>query len=74
MANLIKIKPGVPMKMDSGDNPTFEEWIKRVNAFLTRTCGLIIDDLPDCNYATWYESRLRPIRAAQRALKNAGDY
>jgi len=68
---LLKVKPGVGQKLDAGDNPTFEEWMKRVDKFLAYR-WLCADDLPDCDYRTWYANRVRPIRAANRALKNAG--
>lgn len=75
MATLrIKVKKGVPMKMDAGDNPTYEEWIKRVDRWINKYFGLSYDDLPDCRYYDWWKSRLRPIRAANRAIKNAGGY
>jgi len=68
---LLKVKPGIGQKLDVGDNPTFEVWMSRVDKFLAYrwTCA---DDLPDCNYKAWYDRRVRPIRAANRALKNAG--
>ena len=70
---LLKIKAGVPRTMDNADNPTFEVWMSRVDRFVQRAAGVSLDDLPDCQYDEWYEDRLRPIRAAQRALRNAGD-
>jgi hypothetical protein len=64
----IKVKEGVPMEMDADDNPTFEVWLKRVDRFLEHAIGLKHDDLADCLFKDWYEERLRPIRAANRAL------
>lgn len=69
---LLKVKAGVPQKLDDGDNPTFEAWIQRVNNFLVRGTGLSAEDLPDCRWMDWYERRVRPIRAANKALKAAG--
>ena len=71
MSILLKVKPGVSQKLDDGDNPTFEQWMKRVDKFLAYR-GLCADDLPDCRYDVWFDNRVRPIRAANRALKNAG--
>jgi len=70
----IKIKPGTPYEMDDNDNPTFEQWMKRVDQVLINYCGVGTDDLPDCTYRDWYDERLRPIRAANKALRNARDF
>jgi hypothetical protein len=72
MSLLIKVKNGVPWAMDEGDNPSFEEWEKRVDRFIQKAVGVGLDDLEDCPTRRWYEERLRPIRAANRALKRAG--
>jgi hypothetical protein len=66
----IKVKPGIPMKLDNNDNPTYNQWIDRVNEYLGHHM-LSIDDLPDCNYRDWYDARIRPVRAAARAIKHA---
>jgi len=71
MCPLIKIKQGVPLKMDAGDNSTFEEWLIRIDAILLHARGLSYKDLPDGNLRDWYEARLRPIRAANKLLKLA---
>jgi len=70
----IKVKQGTPRKMDITDKPDFNTWLKRVDNVLIRCVGLSTSDLPDCLYMDMYESRLRPIYAAKKALKNAGDY
>ena len=72
--DLIKVKQGTARKMDNTDNPNFSQWIARVNKLLTHFYGLTIDDLPDCLYSDWYESRLKPIFAAKKAIKNAEEY
>lgn len=72
MSQLITVKPGVPMHLDDGDTPTFEEWKGRVDRLLVHHCGISLDDLPDCPTRDWYEDRVRPVRAANRALKRAG--
>jgi len=71
MINPIKVKAGVPMKMDADQNPSFEEWLDRCDklAFVAR--GLSIHDLPDVCWRDWYEERLRPVRAVNRALRYA---
>ena len=66
---LLKVKPGVPKTMDADDNPTFERWLQRVDQLLERCRGLSYQDLPDCNYRDWYERRMRPIHAANKALR-----
>lgn len=68
----IKVKPGIPRHLDVNDNPSFDEWFKRVDRFVSRNFGVGLDDLPDCDYLSWYDDRLRPIHAANKALKNAG--
>ena len=74
MGLLLKVKKGVPQKMDRDDNRSFEGWMRAVDK-LVGYRGLSVYDLPDCCYRDWYDNRLRPIRAANRALKNAaGDY
>lgn len=75
MSMLIKVKPGIPRHLDTGDNPSFDEWLKRVDRFVTRNFGIGLDDLPDVDYMDMYENRVRPIYAANKALRNAGaDY
>lgn len=75
MSLQIKVKAGVPQKMDASDQPTFEQWMARVDGTLRKLRGLSVYDLPDCNFRDWYDARLRPIRACNRALKSAGsDY
>ncbi len=68
----MKIKPGTPRRLDDQDNPSFDEWMSRINRLIEHFHGLSVYDLPDCNYKDWYVSRLRPVWAAQRAIKNAG--
>ena len=64
----LKLRKGLPLGMDADDNPTYEQWMSRVDG-IVRAIGCSIYDLPDCNYLDWYNARLRPIRAANRALK-----
>lgn len=67
----IKVKPGTPMLMNEDDHSTFDEWMKRVDIILYRTRGVSVYDLPDCTFRDWYDARVRPIRAANKALRNA---
>ena len=67
----LKIKPGVPYELDADDNPTFEKWMDRVDACVWEGVGVSVHDLPDCDFRIWYEERLRPIRAADRAIRRA---
>lgn len=71
MSILFKVKKGVPLKMDRSDERSFEQWFRAVDKFVGYR-GLSVYDLPDCCYRDWYDNRLRPIRAANRALRNAG--
>jgi len=67
----LKVKAGVPQKMDDSDTSTFEQWMKKVDRYIGIACGLSYLDLPDCLYCDWYVARVRPIRAANRALRSA---
>jgi len=67
----LRIKEGVPHELDPGDNPTFDEWMDRVDSVVWRAAGCSVHDLPDCNYRDWYDERLRPVRAAARAVRRA---
>lgn len=68
----IKVKSGITHTMDETDNPTFDEWMSRIDKLIWRFVGLSVHDLPDCQFRKWYDKRMRPIFAANRALKNAG--
>lgn len=72
MTVTIRMRKGTPHLLDINDNPTFEEWMARVYHLLQRTIGLSADDLPDCAWRDWYDGEVRPIRAANKALKAAG--
>ena len=65
----IKVKKGIPMLMDDTDRPTFEEWMARVDRLVSRHVGISVYDLEDAPFMEWYEDRVRPIRAANKALK-----
>jgi hypothetical protein len=67
----IRIKKGVPMKMDEDQNTTFEEWIDRCDRLAFHILGFSINDFPDVCWRDWYEARLRPVRAVNRALRYA---
>ncbi len=69
---VIKVKPGTPNKMDSTDARTFEQWMEAVDRVCWLALGLSVHDLPDCLFRDWYDDRVRPVRAAQRAAHNAG--
>jgi len=68
----IKVKPGIPQKMDASDASTFEQWMKQIDNYCWRGVGLSVYDLPDCCFRDWYDKRVRAIRAANRALRRAG--
>ena len=70
----ISVKAGVPAKMDAGDERSFEAWFTSCDALLTRCRGISINDLPDCRFRDWYDDRLRPIHAVNRALELAGAF
>jgi hypothetical protein len=68
----IKVKPGTPLTMNPDDKSTFAEWMLRVDTIFTHARGISVYDLPDCPFHDWYDARVRPIRAANRALRAAG--
>lgn len=51
---------------------TFDEWMKRVDAHVSRICGLSYSDLPDIAYRDMYDDGASPKEAAQEALAEAG--
>ena len=54
---------------------SFEEWMKQVNVFIAEELvGMDADDLPDYGYADAYARGDAPKRAAQKAIKAAGDF
>lgn len=69
---LLKVKAGVPVEMDDDDRPSFDAWMSRIDRVLIRYRGISVYDLEDCPFMSWYEDRIRPIRAANKALKRAG--
>lgn len=70
-APTLRLRKGLSYEMDTNDNPTFRHWMARVEQWRYRAAGISVYDLPDCDYRTWYDERLRPIRAANRALRRA---
>jgi hypothetical protein len=68
----IKVKPGTPRKLDDSDNPTFDQWMERIDKIIWHCLFLSIHDLPDINFMDLYEKRTRPIWAAKKAARYAG--
>ena len=52
---------------------TFDQWMRLVDAALSRLCGLESGDLPDVCYSDWYEDDVPPVTAARRAMRYAGE-
>lgn len=50
----------------------FEDWQKRVDAWVGQLVGLSLDDLPDVPLRDWFEDDLPAKAAARRAVRNAG--
>ena len=67
----LKIKKGVSRRMAASANPPFDEWMAALDRRLWKYRGLSIYDLPDCQYRNWYDARLKPAFAINRALRNA---
>jgi len=72
MTILLKVKRGLPYTMDPDDKPSFEQWMNRIDLLMWKHRGVSIYDLEDCPFRDWYDDRIRPVRAANRALKRAG--
>jgi hypothetical protein len=49
--------------------PGFDSWMRQVDAWCQRLCGLSIHDLADCCFADWYEDGASPKAAAKRAIR-----
>lgn len=64
MIRLLQIKKGVPREMASDDRPTFDEWLARVDVFLQRYKNTRIKYLGRAWFRNMYDSRLRPVYAA----------
>ena len=47
--------------------------MKQVNNNISKLCGMISDDLPDCCYKDWYDDGVKPLSAARRAIKNSDE-
>ena len=67
----LKIKDGVPQRMDPTDQSTFEVWMARCDGILTRARGVSIYDLPDVAWRDMFDARFRPVRAVNRAIRYA---
>jgi len=48
---------------------SFNEWMKDVDAAVSRATGLSVHDLPDCCFADWYEDEMKPGDAARLAIR-----
>jgi hypothetical protein len=48
---------------------TFEIWMKEVNLYVIKLCGLSMHDLADVCYRDWYDDTVSPATAARRAVK-----
>lgn len=62
----VRVRPDAPRRLSPDDNPTFEQWIARVNYILLRLFGVGVYDLPGYPYLDWYNRRLHPVRAGAR--------
>ncbi len=67
----INVPADTPKVMDEKDQPTFEQWMERVDGLVMRHASVSIYDLPDCPYYDWYNQRLKPVRAANKVLTMA---
>lgn len=52
----------------------FKEWTRQVNQHVIKICGMSANDLEDCPYRDWFDSGMKPDRAARAAIKRAGAF
>lgn len=50
----------------------FTEWLRKVDAAVTATCGIGIDDLPDYAYSDYHEDGMTPKETARLVLQEEG--
>ena len=50
----------------------FRAWKRKVDAVLTRTCGLSSSDLADQPYRDWFDDGVTPAQAAKMVLEEEG--
>ena len=53
---------------------TFSEWMKKVDIWLIKTCGLSHDDLADFCYRDAYDNGERPASVGKQVLESEGFY
>lgn len=53
-------------------NDGFDEWMKKVDAKVSKRVGMSVHDLPDVPFRDWYEDGKSPKAAATKAIKAAG--
>jgi len=51
---------------------SFEAWMKVVNRKVFQSCGLGVEDIPDYDYWSNWNSGVSPEQTAEEALDNAG--
>lgn len=51
------------------DESDFQDWMKKVDQEVAKSCGLSVYDLPDCPFRDWYNFGISPRQAAKRAIK-----
>jgi len=60
------------MSVNHKHGRTFEAWMDKVNAAIEGKCGLTSRDLADQPYRDWFDSKMQPTAAANKALKDEG--
>lgn len=50
---------------------SFENWMREVNAEISRRTSMVSDDLPDWRYRDAYDEGMTAKRAAAKAIQNA---
>jgi hypothetical protein len=50
---------------------SFDQWRRKVNAYVWQLAGCGLDDLPDCCLADWYDEGTSASVAARRAIRYA---
>jgi len=47
---------------------TFKQWMKALDDLTWNMVGMSIHDLPDCCYRDWYDDKVSPTEAVERAI------
>ena len=64
---------GTPPLVRPERRPSYEVWVKLVDDACWDMAGCSLHDLPDVPLRDWYDSGLRALAAARKAVRQAKD-